>query len=117
MGGTRTASITGAFVALSLAFQKLKAAGDIQEIPLTDHVAAISCGLYKGQVILDLDYPEDSNAQADTNFVLTGSGGIVEIQGTAEQDPFSEKDFTAMMALAKQGIQTLVQAQKEALEK
>lgn len=116
-GGTRTASITGGFVALSLAFQKLKTDGVIQEIPLTDHVAAISCGLYKGQAVLDLDYPEDSNAQADTNFVLTGKGGIVEIQGTAEQDPFSEKDFANMMDLAKKGIQTLVKAQKEALEK
>ncbi|HBN22531.1 MAG TPA: ribonuclease PH [Holosporales bacterium] len=116
-GGTRTASITGGFVALSLAFQKLKADGGIQEIPLTDHVAAISCGLYDGQPILDLDYPEDSNAQADTNFVLTGKGGIVEIQGTAEQGPFSEKDFADMMDLAKKGIQTLVLAQKEALEK
>ncbi len=116
-GGTRTASITGGFVALSLAFQKLKTDGEIQEIPLTDHVAAISCGIYKGQAILDLDYPEDSNAQADTNFVLTGKGGIVEIQGTAEQDPFSEKDFSDMMDLARKGIQTLVRAQKDALEK
>lgn len=116
-GGTRTASITGGYVALFLAFQKLKKRGVIQEIPLTDHVAAISCGLYKGQPILDLDYPEDSNAQADTNFVLTGKGGIVEIQGTAEQEPFSEEEFAAMMALAKQGIQTLVQAQKNALGK
>lgn len=116
-GGTRTASITGGFVALSLAFQKLKDDGVIQEIPLTDHVAAISCGLYKGQPILDLDYPEDSNAQADTNFVLTGKGGIVEIQGTAEQDPFNEAEFSAMMELAKQGIKTLIQAQQQALEK
>jgi len=115
-GGTRTASITGAFVALSLAFQKLKSAGTIQEIPLTDYVAAISCGLYNGQPVLDLDYTEDSNAQADTNFVLTGKGGIVEIQGTAEQEPFDEEAFTAMTALAKQGIQTLIRAQKEVLE-
>ncbi len=115
-GGTRTASITGGFVALSLAFQKLKADGAIQEIPLTDHVAAISCGLYEGQPVLDLDYPEDSNAQADTNFVLTGKGGIVEIQGTAEQNPFNEGEFAAMMDLAKQGIKTLIQAQKKALE-
>lgn len=114
-GGTRTASITGGFVALHLAFQKLKKDGVIKEIPLTDHVAAISCGLYKGTPILDLDYPEDSNAQADTNFVLTGQGGIVEIQGTAEEEPFKETEFADMMTLAKQGIKVLVDAQKTAL--
>ncbi len=114
-GGTRTASITGGFVALHLAFQKLKKDGVIKEIPLTDHVAAISCGLYKGTPVLDLDYLEDSNAQADTNFVLTGKGGIVEIQGTAEEEPFEEKEFMDMMVLAKQGIQVLVEAQKKAL--
>ncbi len=115
-GGTRTASITGAFVALHLAFQHLKGKGVIDEVPLTDHVAAISCGIYKGAAVLDLDYPEDSNAQADTNFVLTGKGGIVEIQGTAEEEPFEETQFTEMMALAKAGIKTLVDAQKKALE-
>lgn len=114
-GGTRTASITGAFVALHLAFQKMKNNGVIKEIPLTSHVAAISCGIYKGQPVLDLDYPEDSNAQADANFVLTGNGGIVEIQGTAEESPFDEHEFTAMMELAKQGVDTLVAAQKKAL--
>ena len=114
-GGTRTASITGAFVALHLAFQTLKKKGIIDEIPLTDHVAAISCGIYKGTAVLDLDYPEDSNAQADTNFVLTGKGGIVEIQGTAEEEPFEEVHFTEMMTLAKSGVKILVEAQKEAL--
>lgn len=114
-GGTRTASITGAFVALHLAFQTLKKKGTIDEIPLTDHVAAISCGIYKGMAVLDLDYPEDSNAQADTNFVLTGRGGIVEIQGTAEEEPFEEAQFAEMMTLAKAGVKSLVEAQQKAL--
>ena len=114
-GGTRTASITGAFVALHLAFQTLQKKGFIKTIPLTDHVAAISCGIYKGTAVLDLDYPEDSNAQADTNFVLTGKGGIVEIQGTAEEEPFEEQQFADMMILAKAGVKKLVEAQKKAL--
>ncbi|MDA0338562.1 MAG: ribonuclease PH, partial [Proteobacteria bacterium] len=96
-GGTRTASITGAYVALHQCFEKMLKDGLIDEIPLTDSVAAVSCGLYKDVPVLDLDYPEDSNAQADANFVLTGKGGIVEIQGTAEEDPFSEDSFLTLL--------------------
>lgn len=114
-GGTRTAAITGGFVALHLAFQHMHRLGAIDEIPLTDHVAAISCGLYNGEAVLDLDYDEDSNAQADANFVLTGKGGIVEVQGTAEQDPFSKEQFNALMELAEKGIADLVDLQKKAI--
>jgi ribonuclease PH len=108
-GGTRTASITGAYVALYQAFQNCIKTGTMKEIP------AISCGLYKGNGVLDLDYAEDSNAETDANFVLTGKGGIVEIQGTAEETPFSEKDFAELMRLAKKGIGELVLAQRKAL--
>jgi ribonuclease PH len=114
-GGTRTASITGAWVALYLAFDHMKSLGVIQEIPLTDHVAAISCGLYQGTAVLDLDYAEDSNAQADSNFVLTGRGGIVEIQGTAEEAPFSQGQFMELLTLAQKGVTELVAAQKACL--
>ncbi len=114
-GGTRTASITGGFVALHLAFQHMVKAGAIEAVPTTDFVAAISCGLYEGTPVLDLDYPEDSTAQADANFVLTGKGGIVEIQGTAETDPFSEDEFMALLKLARSGCDQLVSAQKAAL--
>ena len=114
-GGTRTASITGAWVALHLAFAKLVANGKLKAVPLTDHVAAVSCGLYQGAAVLDLDYAEDSNAQADSNFVLTGSGGIVEIQGTAEERPFQRAQFNALLDLAEKGIAQLVQAQKQAI--
>jgi len=114
-GGTRTASITGAYVALHQAIGKLRASGQLAKDPLTDHVAAISCGLYKGVPVLDLDYPEDSDAGADANFVLTGSGGIVEIQGTAEQEPFSEENFMNLLKLARHGIGQLVELQKKAL--
>jgi|TARA_B100000519_G_scaffold199461_2_gene210723 ribonuclease PH len=114
-GGTRTAAITGGFVALHLAFQHLRRIGVIEMIPLMDQVAAISCGLWNGEAVLDLDYAEDSTAQADANFVLTGTGGIVEIQGTAEGDPFSHKQFDALLKLATTGIAQLVEAQKAAL--
>ena len=114
-GGTRTAAITGGFVALHLAFQHLRRIGVIEMIPLMDQVAAISCGLWNGEAVLDLDYAEDSTAQADANFVLTGTGGIVEIQGTAEGDPFSRKQFDALLKLATTGIAQLVEAQKAAL--
>ena len=114
-GGTRTAAITGGFVALHLAFQHLHRIGVIETIPLVDQVAAISCGLWNGEAVLDLDYAEDSTAQADANFVLTGTGGIVEIQGTAEGDPFSRKQFDALLTLATSGIAHLVKAQKAAL--
>lgn len=114
-GGTRTASITGGYVALALALKKLVKDGRLASLPLTDSVAAISCGLYKGEAILDLEYAEDSNAQADANFVLTGKGGIVEIQGTAEQDPFSQQQFQDLMTLAQGGIRQLTEKQKQAI--
>ena len=114
-GGTRTASITGAWVALHMALTGMLKEGVLETMPLTDHVAAISCGLYEGEAVLDLDYAEDSNAQADANFVLTGNGGIVEIQGTAEQDPFSRKQFDRLLELAEQGISQLTEFQKLAI--
>ena len=114
-GGTRTAAITGGYVALHLAFQHLQKIGVIQSIPLTDNVAAISCGLWQDSAVLDLDYAEDSTAQADANFVLTGAGGIVEVQGTAEGDPFTRDQFDALLTLAAGGIAQLVQAQRAAL--
>ncbi len=115
-GGTRTASITGAYVALHLAFQKAMDDGLISAMPLTDQVAAVSCGLYEGSALLDLDYIEDSGAEADTNFVLTAKGGIVEIQGTAEDFPFSEDQFMELLGLAKKGVGELVELQKQVLQ-
>ncbi|MEN3952213.1 ribonuclease PH [Iodidimonas sp. SYSU 1G8] len=114
-GGTRTASITGGYVALYLCLQKMAAQGMIDGIPLTDQVAAVSCGIFNGVPVLDLDYPEDSKAQADANFVLTGTGGIVEIQGTAEDEPFSEDAFLTLLSLAKSGIADLARHQRQAL--
>jgi ribonuclease PH len=114
-GGTRTASITGAWVALSLAVEDLMQKGLITAMPLRDQVAAISCGLVTGEALADLDYNEDSNAETDANFVLTASGGIVEIQGTAEQYPFSESQLMEMMALAKKGCQQLFEVQMQAV--
>ncbi|MEO9900053.1 ribonuclease PH [Nisaea sp.] len=114
-GGTRTAAITGSFVALHLAMQKLVKLGALKDIPLTDHVAAVSCGIYQGTPVLDLDYPEDSNAEADANFVLTGTAGIVEIQATAEAEPFEDSAFTDMLRLARKGIGELVDLQKAAI--
>lgn len=116
-GGTRTASVTGGYLALYQAFATMKRLGAISKIPLQDSVAAISAGLYHGAPILDLDYAEDSAAQADVNFVLTGSAKIVEIQGTAEDYPFSEDEFEALMGLAKKGIADLTSMQREALER
>ena len=114
-GGTRTASITGAWVALHLAFAKLVASGKLKAIPLTDHVAAVSCGIYNGVAVLDLDYAEDSNAQADSNFVMTGTGGIVEVQGTAEEKPFARAQFNELLDLAEAGIRELVALQAKAV--
>jgi ribonuclease PH len=114
-GGTRTASITGAWVALHFAFQRLIKDGKLAVSPLTGEVAAVSCGLWQGTAVLDLDYPEDSKAEADANFVLTGKGGIVEVQGTAEQDPFSEAQFLELLALAKKGIGELSRMQRAAV--
>jgi ribonuclease PH len=114
-GGTRTASITGAYVALHRAFERCVELGILDTIPLKEHAAAVSCGIYKGTPVLDLDYAEDSTAEADANFVFTGSGGIIEIQGTAEADPFSRAVFSELMELADKGIAELVLAQKKAL--
>ncbi|WP_428484648.1 ribonuclease PH [Rhodopila sp.] len=114
-GGTRCASITGAWVALSLAFRHLVKMNVIKTIPLTGQVAAVSCGIAAGTSVLDLDYDEDSGADADANFVLTGTGGIVEIQGTAEKAPFSEAQFLELMALARKGTDALFILQRQAL--
>jgi ribonuclease PH len=116
-GGTRTASITGAWVALHFAYERLIKDGKLPANPLTGTVAAVSCGLWEGTAVLDLDYPEDSKADADANFVLTGAGGIVEVQGTAETDPFSEAQFLELLALAKKGVGELVALQKLAVGK
>lgn len=115
-GGTRTASITGAYVALHQALQKLVDKKALKALPLTDQVAAISCGISKGEGVLDLDYVEDSNAEVDANFVITGSGKLVEIQATAEKDPFSDKEFNTMLDLAKEGIAELIALQKQVLK-
>lgn len=114
-GGTRTASITGAYVALALAFDHALKAGLIKAHPLTDSVAAISCGLYNGTAVLDLDYAEDSSAQADANFVLTGSGKVIEVQGTAEDVPFTRAELNQLLDLAEAGIARLTVVQAEAL--
>jgi ribonuclease PH len=115
-GGTRCASITGAWVALSLALRKLVANNVLKAVPLTGQVAAVSCGLVGGAALLDLDYGEDSGAEADANFVLTDGAGIVEIQATAEKAPFSEAGFSDLMTLAKLGTARLHALQREALE-
>jgi len=114
-GGTRCASITGAWVALHLAFRHCMKMNILATMPLKDQVAAVSCGIWQGTPVLDLDYPEDSKADADANFVLTGKGGIVEVQGTAEQDPFSEAQFLELLALAKKGIGELTKLQRAAV--
>ncbi len=114
-GGTRTASITGAWVALRLATRALLADGVIAADPILDHVAAISCGVFADTPVLDLDYDEDSQAEADANFVLTGAGDIVEIQATGERRGFTQAEFEALFALARQGIGELVQLQKAAV--
>jgi ribonuclease PH len=114
-GGTRTASITGAYVAMHDAISHLLAKGLISASPLKDAVAAISVGVYQGVPVLDLDYIEDSDCDTDMNIVMTGSGGFVEIQGTAEGEPFSHSTMTDMLTLAVHGIKQLVEKQKEAL--
>ena len=111
-GGTRTAAITGSWVALHDCIKWMQMRDMVKDGVLRDQVAAISCGLYKGTAVLDLDYPEDSAADADANFVMTGAGGIVEVQGTAETTAFSEAQLLELMALAKKGIGELVQLQK-----
>ena len=116
-GGTRTASITGAWVALQFAFERLIKDGKLTANPMSGQVAAVSCGLFEGTAVLDLDYPEDSKAQADANFVLTGDGGIVEVQGTAEDKPFSEAQFMELLNLAKKGVGELARLQRLAIGK
>jgi ribonuclease PH len=114
-GGTRTASITGAWVALHDCLAWMKARDMLRGEVLRDHVAAVSCGVHNGLAVLDLDYAEDSHADTDANFVLTGNGGIVEIQGTAEREPFSETQFLALLGLARKGVGRLVELQKMAV--
>ena len=114
-GGTRTASITGAYVALHCAFRKIVDLGMIKKLPLREFVGAISCGIVNGVPVLDLDYAEDSNAETDANFVMTGNGGIVEIQATAEKTPFNEEEFMQMLALARKGAAELKGHQLKAL--
>lgn len=115
-GGTRTAAITGGFIALHdcLSWMEARQMASVSRV-IKDHVAAISCGICEGQPVIDLDYDEDSSAHTDANFVMTGSGGIVEIQGTAEGAPFSEEEFSALLKLAKSGIARLVELQKMAI--
>jgi ribonuclease PH len=114
-GGTRTASITGAWVALRLACERLLLAGAITRMPLTGQVAAISCGIYQGQSVLDLDYDEDSAAEIDANFVMTADGQLVEIQATGEERPFSRQSLTEMLDLATDGCSSLFALQQQAV--
>ncbi len=114
-GGTRTAAITGGWVALRLAAEKLVETKECIENPIDEHIAAVSCGMYNGKVVLDLDYAEDSEAGTDANFVITGSGGLVELQASAEGATFSEDEFLAMLRLARKGVGELVAAQQAAL--
>ena len=115
-GGTRCASITGSFIALVLALGKLREEGMLKEMPVSDYVAAVSVGMIKGDPALDLDYDEDSSADVDMNIVMTGSGKFIEVQGTAEREPFSRGDMEKLLALAKDGIDDLISMQKKALK-
>ncbi len=114
-GGTRTAAITGGYVALYLACAKLLDKGRIRKMPIKDNVAAISCGIYRGLAVADLDYAEDSDADVDANFIMSGDGRIIEIQGTAEKEPFTQEALLQMLDLAKSSISQLVQLQNKAL--
>ena len=114
-GGTRCAAITGSWVALSLAFRHLVKMNVLSSIPLIGQVAAVSCGIFEGTAVLDLDYDEDSNAEADSNFVMTSDGGLVEIQATAEKTSFSDAQFFQLMGLARTGTAALFEAQLQAL--
>jgi len=115
-GGTRTASITGAYVALHQALQKMVDSKALQKLPIIDQIAAISCGIVNDNVLLDLNYHEDSAAAVDANFVITGSGKMVEIQATAEKTPFADKEFSAMLTYAREGINELINLQKQVLK-
>ncbi|MFG1206592.1 ribonuclease PH [Xanthobacter flavus] len=114
-GGTRTASITGAWIALHDCLSWMKSRSMIKEMPLKQHLAAVSCGIYEGTPMLDLDYAEDSVAETDANFVMTGTGGIVEIQGTAEKTPFTQDELLSLLSLARSGVDQLVSLQKLAV--
>jgi ribonuclease PH len=114
-GGTRTASITGGFVALADAVKKLVEAKKIKENPIVSQIAAISVGVYKGEPVLDLDYPEDSNAETDMNVIMNDKGGFIEIQGTAEAEAFSDEQMVGMLKVARKGINEILQAQRDAL--
>ncbi|MFG1393427.1 ribonuclease PH [Xanthobacter agilis] len=114
-GGTRTASITGAWIALHDCLSWMRARSMIRDMPLKEHLAAVSCGIYEGTPVLDLDYAEDSVAETDANFVMTASGGIVEIQGTAEKTPFTQDELLALLGLARSGVDHLVELQKKAI--
>lgn len=116
-GGTRTASVTGGYVALAQAIEFLRNTGRLKHDPLIGSVSAISCGIYKNNAVLDLNYEEDSSAEVDSNFVITGNGQLVEIQGTAEEEPFSEEQFLEMLQLAKKGCSELQTLQNQALAK
>lgn len=115
-GGTRCASITGSFISVILALEKMRAQNLIKEIPVSDYVAAISVGMMDGKPILDLNYDEDSNADVDMNIIMTGDGKFIEIQGTAEKEPFSKEDMNKLLALAKEGVDDLIAAQKKVLK-
>ncbi len=112
-GGTRTASITGGFIALALAFQRLRKEKRLARLPLLDHIAAVSVGIHEGEIILDLNYKEDSSAEVDMNVVMTAKGGLVEVQATAERKPFSKPQMEKMTALAQKGIRELISLQKK----
>jgi ribonuclease PH len=112
-GGTRTASITGAWVALHDCLAWMRQRSIVKDVPLKDHVAAVSCGIVKGEAVLDLDYAEDSAAETDANFVVTGKGGLVEVQATAEGAPFAEEELARMLGLARAGVARLVALQKD----
>ena len=114
-GGTRTASITGAWIALRDCVEWMVARSILKESVIRDHVAAVSCGVVAGAAVIDLDYAEDSTAETDANFVMTGSGGLVEVQGSAEGAPFSEAELLKMLALARGGVERLVALQKAAI--
>ena len=114
-GGTRTAAITGAWVALRDCLQWMAQRSILRDSPLKDHVAAVSCGVVGGEAVIDLDYAEDSSAHTDANFVMTGAGGLVEVQGSAEGAPFTEAELIHMLGLARSGIGRLVAMQKAAI--
>jgi len=114
-GGTRTASITGGFVALSQCVEFMRKTGMLTKPAIKDQVAAISCGIFRGRPVLDLDYAEDSSAETDANFVLTGTGGLVEVQGTAEGAPFTDEQFGELLRLARGGVTELIELQKKAI--